>query len=109
MTSITDSFATRCRREALVIEFYQPCSRTLPSVATIQGARRASGQTNTRAASTRKIPTSVPAARHPLLAGFIHQGGPSPCATNTIKQENTLYRRPEPCRIVHSSLGPHLY
>src|SRR6266852_1587963 len=32
-----------------------------------------------------KIPTSVPAAQHPSLSSFIHQGGKSPCATNTIK------------------------
>ena len=49
-------------REALILELYQTCSRTLRSVATIQGARRASGQTNPRAASTKKPPTSVPAA-----------------------------------------------
>jgi len=73
MTSITHSLP-RGRREALVFEFYQACSRTLPSAATIQGARRASGQTNLRAASTRKRATLVPAARHHSLSRF-HPSG----------------------------------
>jgi hypothetical protein len=59
-------------------EFYQPCSRTIRSSATIQGARGASGQTNTRAASTRKKPTSVPTARSPSLSRFHPSGWAQP-------------------------------
>ena len=50
---MTHSFTTPWR-EAPISGFYQPCSRTIPAAATIQGARRASGRTNTRTASTKK-------------------------------------------------------
>jgi len=75
ITSIATS--PRCRREALIPELYQTCAPTSRSAATIQGARRASGQTSLRAASTKDI-TDLCACSvvRPLLSGFIHQSAP---------------------------------
>jgi hypothetical protein len=68
----------RRRPEALLLELYQTCSRTSRSVATIQGARRASGQTHLRAASTKRT-TDLCACSvaRPRLSGFIHQSARS--------------------------------
>ena len=56
----------------LLIEFYLPCSRICAPnlgsrhpLTTITGARRASGQTHSRARSPQATPTSVPTAPHP--------------------------------------------
>ena len=56
----------------LLIEFYLPCSRICAPnlgsrhpLTTITGARRASGQTHSRARSHQATPTSVPTAPHP--------------------------------------------
>ena len=66
--------STRRRREARVIEIYQPCSGTCRSVATIKDARRASGQTTHRAASTMENRRPRCWQRAPLcLARFIGQ------------------------------------
>src|SRR5262249_38891933 len=66
-----------------------PRHRILPTVLTNDaargpqsGVRRAFGQTNWRAASAKKKPTSVPAARYSLFIRFIHQGAPRTWTTN---------------------------
>src|SRR5262249_51615898 len=66
---------TRCRREARGIEFYQPCSGTCRSVATIKGAPQASGQTTRRAASTRENNRPRCRQRAPIRLAPFHRLG----------------------------------
>src|SRR5262249_13823450 len=66
---------TRCRREARGIEFYQPCSGTCRSVATIKGAPQASGQTTRRAASTRENNRPRGRQRAPIRLAPFHRLG----------------------------------